>query len=158
MAEARTGKSVDRAAVVVGLLLLALEAVTVFDARRLTITSAYGMGPEAVPYLIAGGLALLALGHFVFAFRNALPEREETDPQAIAWIAAGLFALIAVIGLGGGFVPAMMLLFAATARAFGRRAFLVDLLIGLVLGVFLYLRFTKLLTLSLPQGPLERFL
>ncbi|HEX8663905.1 MAG TPA: tripartite tricarboxylate transporter TctB family protein, partial [Beijerinckiaceae bacterium] len=110
------------------------------------------------PYLIAGGLALLALGHFVLAVKSALPEREAYDPQAIGWIALGMFALIAIIGLGGGFVPAMALLFATTAWAFGRRAFLVDLLIGFVLGVFLYLMFTKLLTLSLPEGPLERFL
>jgi putative tricarboxylic transport membrane protein len=158
MAEARTGKPVDRAAIVVGLCLLALAAVAVWDARRLTITSAYGMGPEAVPYLVAAGLVLLAVGHFVLAIRSALPEREEADPRAILWIALGLFALIAVIGFGGGFVPAVALLFAATARAFGRRAFAADLLIGLVLGLVVYLMFTKLLTLSLPQGPLERFL
>ncbi|HEX8664235.1 MAG TPA: tripartite tricarboxylate transporter TctB family protein, partial [Beijerinckiaceae bacterium] len=111
MAEARTGKPVDRAAVVVGLLLLGLAALTVFDASRITIASTYGMGPAAMPYLLAGGLALLALGHFVLAFRGALPEREDYDPQAVGWIALGMFALIATIGLGGGFVPAMALLF-----------------------------------------------
>ena len=158
MAESRTGKPVDRPAVVVGLGLLALAGLMVFDASRLTITSTYGMGPEAMPYLIAGGLALLAVGHFVLAVKSALPEREAYDPRAIMWIALGMFALIAMIGIGGGFVPAMALLFATTARAFGRTAFWIDLLIGFVLGVFLYLMFTKLLTLSLPEGPLERFL
>jgi putative tricarboxylic transport membrane protein len=59
---------------------------------------------------------------------------------------------------GGGFVLAMALLFAATARGFGRRALLVDLLIGLALGLVVYLMFTKLLTLALPQGPLERLI
>jgi putative tricarboxylic transport membrane protein len=158
MAESRTGKPVDRPAVVVGLGLLALAGLMVFDASRLTITSTYGMGPEAMPYLIAGGLALLAVGHFVLAVKSALPEREAYDPRAIMWIALGMFALIAMIGIGGGFIPAMALLFATTARAFGRTAFGIDLLIGFVLGVFLYLMFTKLLTLSLPEGPLERFL
>jgi putative tricarboxylic transport membrane protein len=158
MAESRTGKPVDRPAVVVGLGLLALAGLMVFDASRLTITSTYGMGPEAMPYLIAGGLALLAVGHFVLAVKSALPEREAYDPRAIMWIALGMFALIAMIGIGGGFIPAMALLFATTARAFGRTAFWIDLLIGFVLGVFLYLMFTKLLTLSLPEGPLERFL
>jgi putative tricarboxylic transport membrane protein len=52
----------------------------------------------------------------------------------------------------------MALLFAATARGFGRRALLVDLLIGLALGLVVYLMFTKLLTLALPQGPLERLI
>ena len=158
MADGLTRKPVDRAAVAVGLCLLALAGVTVWDARRLTITSVYGMGPEAVPYLVAGGLALLAMGHFVIAIRSALPEREAGDPRAILWIGIGLAALIGAIGLGLGFIPAMALLFAATARAFGRTAFATDLAIGLALGFVTYLMFTKLLTLSLPEGPLERFL
>jgi putative tricarboxylic transport membrane protein len=151
-------KPLDRAAVGVGLFLLALAGVAAWDASRLTLTSTYGMGPEAMPYLIAGGLAALALGHFVVAVRSALPEREPFDLGAVGWIAAGLAALIAVIGLGGGFILAMMLLFAATARAFGRTAIATDLLIGFGLGVLAYLMFSKLLTLSLPQGPLEALL
>jgi putative tricarboxylic transport membrane protein len=158
MAERTAGKRVDRAAIVVGAALLALAALTAWDASRLTIASTYGMGPEAMPYLVAGGLVLLALGHFAFALRSALPEREEADPRAILWIALGLAALIATIGFGGGFIPSMALLFAPTARAFGRRALAVDGLIGLGVGLVVYLVFTKLLTLSLPQGPLERLL
>jgi putative tricarboxylic transport membrane protein len=50
------------------------------------------------------------------------------------------------------------LLFAATSTAFGRRAFVTDLAIGAVLAVLIYLLFAKLLTLSLPAGPLERLL
>jgi putative tricarboxylic transport membrane protein len=101
---------------------------------------------------------LLALGHFFFALRSALPDREPADSRAILWIGLGLGALIASIGFGLGFIPAMALLFAATARAFGRDAIVADLLIGLALGLVVYLMFTKLLTLSLPQGPLERLL
>jgi putative tricarboxylic transport membrane protein len=135
--------------------LLALAGLAAWDAGHLTLTSTYGMGPEAMPYVIAGGLAALAIGHFVVAVRSALPEREPFDLRAIGWIAAGLLALIVVIGVGGGFVIAMTLLFAATARAFGRTAVVTDLLIGLGLGILAYLMFSKLLTLSLPQGPLE---
>src|SRR5829696_362596 len=90
MAEARTGRPVDRAAIVIGVFLLILAAITVWDARRLTMTSTYGMGPEAMPYIIAGGLALLAAGHFVFALRSSLPAREQADSGAILWIALGL--------------------------------------------------------------------
>jgi putative tricarboxylic transport membrane protein len=157
MAES-TGRKPIRGAVVVGIGLLGLATLTAWDARALAITSIYGMGPEAVPYLVAGGLVLLALAHFVVAARSALPRAEPVDGRAIAWIGLGLFALIAAVGLGMGFIPAMALLFAATARAFGRNAVLVDLAIGLVLGLLVYLGFTKLLTLSLPQGPLERLL
>ena len=158
MAEARSGRPVDRAAIVIGLSLLIVAAITVWDAHRLTMTSTYGMGPEAMPYIIAGGLAVLAIGHLVFAFRNSLPAREEADPRAVLWIALGLVALIAGIGFGAGFIPAMALLFAATARAFGRTAVVTDLVIGVVLAFIVYLMFTKLLTLSLPEGPLERLL
>ncbi|HZB38985.1 MAG TPA: tripartite tricarboxylate transporter TctB family protein [Beijerinckiaceae bacterium] len=151
-------RSVDRSAVAVGTGLLGLAALTAWDASRLTVTSVYGMGPQAVPYLVAGGFVLLALGHFAVAARGALPEREPVDRRAVAWIGLGLAGLIIAVGLGLGFIPAMALLFAATARAFGRKAAVADLAIGLILGFLIYLGFTRLLTLSLPQGPLERLL
>ena len=87
-----------------------------------------------------------------------MPEPEPAEPWPILLILGGLAALIALIGLGGGFIPATAILFAATAAAFGRRAFLTDLIIGAVLGTAAYLLFDKLLTLSLPAGPLERLL
>ena len=65
-------------------------------------------------------------------------------------------SMIAIIGLGGGFIPAMTVLFAATATAFGRRAILADLAIGFVIGTIIYIAFSRLLTLSLPAGPIER--
>ena len=60
--------------------------------------------------------------------------------------------------MGGGFIPATTILFVATAAAFGRRAILADLAIGFVLAVVVFLIFDKLLTLSLPAGPIERLL
>jgi putative tricarboxylic transport membrane protein len=63
-----------------------------------------------------------------------------------------------MISLGGGFILGSALLFAFTARAFGRRALLVDLLIGAVVGLLVYLLFHGLLTLALPEGPLERLI
>ncbi|MFL6950789.1 MAG: tripartite tricarboxylate transporter TctB family protein, partial [Xanthobacteraceae bacterium] len=99
---------------------------------------------------------LLAVGHLVLAWTAGLPPRESPDPRPILLILGGLAALIALIGLGGGFIPATAILFATTAAAFGRRAFHIDLAIGLVLGTAAYLLFDKLLTLTLPAGPLER--
>jgi putative tricarboxylic transport membrane protein len=157
MAQARQ-RSVDRGAVAVAIGLLGLAALTAWDASTLTTASPYGIGPDAVPYLVAGGFVVLALAHFAAATRGLLPRPELVDRGAVAWIGLGLVALIAAIGFGLGFIPAMALLFAATARAFGRKAPTADLGIGLVLGLLIYLGFTKLLTLSLPQGPLERLL
>ena len=139
-----------------GLLLLAL--IIFWDASAVQLGQTYGLGPKAMPYVVATGTALLAIANFALAWRSDFPEREDYDAKAIILILGGLAALIAIIGLGGGFIPATAVLFAATARAFGRRAVLVDLAIGLVLAIAVYLLFDKLLTLALPSGPIERLL
>jgi putative tricarboxylic transport membrane protein len=92
------------------------------------------------------------------AWRDVWPVPEPDDLPPIVIILGGFAALIALIGFGGGFIPATAILFAATATAFGRRAILTDLAIGLVLAIVVFLIFDKLLTLSLPYGPLERLL
>ena len=154
----RLTRPVSRPPVIVGLLLLAVAAVTAWDASTMRIRANFGVGADAASYLVAAILAILAVGHFATALRGAGPEWEPVDLRAVGWIAVALAALIATIGIGGGFIPASALLFAFTARAFGRRALLADLLIGLVLGLLVYLLFNGLLTLALPQGPLERLL
>ncbi len=151
-------RKIDPAGMVIAGLLLIVAAVIFWDMTTLRITAVYGVGPKAMPFVIACGLTLLALGNLAMALRGELPARENAAPQAIALILGGQIALIALIGLGGGFIAATAVLFATTSAAFGRRAFLSDLSIGLALGVVIYLMFDKLLTLSLPAGPLERLL
>jgi putative tricarboxylic transport membrane protein len=151
-------KAPEISALVVAVILFALAAVIAFDASRLEISSTYGLGPKAVPMAIAVGIGLLGIGHLVMAFRGAWPEPEPGDPKAILLILGGLAALIALIGLGGGFIPATTVSFVATATAFGRRSLLTDLAIGFGLALVVFLIFDKLLTLSLPAGPIERLL
>jgi putative tricarboxylic transport membrane protein len=151
-------RRVDPAGVVVAGLLLLLAVAVYWDAATLQLAPTYGIGPKAMPSMVACGLALLAAGNLVMALRGGLPPREAFDPVAIVLILGGLAALIACIGLGGGFIPATTVLFAATATAFGRRAILTDLAIGFVLSLVIFLLFDKLLTLSLPAGPIERLL
>jgi putative tricarboxylic transport membrane protein len=148
----------DPAGYVIAAVLLALAGIIFWDASSLQLSSAYGVGPKAMPMVVAAIIAALAIGNLVMTLRGELPERESADPKAILLILGGLAALIALIGLGGGFIIATAVLFATTSAAFGRSAFLVDLAIGLGLGVLLFLLFDKLLTLSLPAGPLERLL
>jgi putative tricarboxylic transport membrane protein len=148
----------DRPALVVGVLLLIVATFVGYDASQQTITSNYGVGPTAMPYVVCVGLTVLGLAHFFVAFREGLPKPEAADGTALLWIVAGLVALIACIALGGGFIIAITIVFACTARGFGRRALLVDAIIGLVLGVVIFFVFAKLLTLLLPMGPLERLL
>jgi len=151
-------RRIDPAGLVVAAVLAALAAVLVLDASRLPATSMYGMGPEAMPIVIAVGLGLLAIGNLIDALRGNLPPRESADPKPVLLILGGLAALIAIIGLGGGFILATAVLFVATSAAFGRRAILTDAIIALVMSTLIYLAFDRLLTLSLPSGPLERLL
>jgi putative tricarboxylic transport membrane protein len=151
-------RRVDRAGIVIAALLAGLAAVLVWDARGLQSTTMYGMGPEAMPVVIASGLALLAIGNLIDALRGHLPARESADPVPVVLILAGLALLIGIIGFGGGFILATSALFVTTSAAFGRRAVLVDSAIALVMSILIYLAFDRLLTLSLPAGPLERLL
>ena len=156
--QAPASRRVDTAGVVIAIALAAIAAMLVWDARQLQSNNPYGMGPHVMPVVIAIGLGILAIGNLVEGLRGHLPARESADSKAVWLILGGLAMLIAIIGLGGGFIPATTALFVATATAFGRRAILVDLAIGLVLTTLIYLAFSRLLTLSLPAGPLERLL
>jgi putative tricarboxylic transport membrane protein len=148
----------DPAGLVIAAALAGLAIVIAWDTSRLTLTSVYGVGPKAMPIVIVAGLALLSIGNFINALKGDLPAREAISSKAIFRILGGLAALMAVIGFGGGFIIATALLFAMTAAAFGRKAFHIDLLLGLVLATVVYLLFSKLLALSLPAGPLENLL
>ena len=144
-----------RPTLIIGIGLFALAAITFHDAWNMKIRATYGMGADAASYFVAGFLAVMALGHLVAAFRPH-QAAEPADWNAVAWVSAGLAGLLLAIWLGAGFVLGATLLFALTARAFGRRALLADLGIGLGLGLAIFLMFNKFLTLSLPMGPLER--
>ncbi len=144
--------------VVIGIVLLAVAAITVWDASNMRIRAQYGVGANAASYLVAGFLALLAIGHFIGAFRGSIERSEPTDWTAIGWIGVALAGLVGSTWLGGGFILGSTLLFAFTARAFGRKNLLIDLLIGAAIGLLVFLLFHNLLTLTLPEGPLERLL
>ena len=150
-----TTSRVDRPALVVAALLLIAAALVFYDARSQTIVSTYGLGPTAMPYLVSAVLAILGLSHVVVAFREGLPKPEAVDRNAILWLTGGLIGLIACIGLGGGFIIATAIVFSCTARSFGRQALAIDFGIGAVLGLSIFLLFSKLLQLTLPSGPLE---
>jgi putative tricarboxylic transport membrane protein len=151
-------RRVDPAGIVVAAILAVIAGLIFYDMTTLSITQTYGVGPKAMPIVVATGLILLAVGNLVMAFRGEFPERETPAHLPIVLILGGLAVVIVLIGIGGGFIPSMTILFATTAAAFGRRAILTDLAIGFVLALATYLMFSKVLSLSLPTGPLERLL
>src|SRR5207245_8896405 len=88
----------DPAAIVIAAMLFVLAAVIFRDMSRLELSSTYGLGPKAMPIVVAAGLALLALGNLVAAFTGGLPERESANPKAILLILGGLVVLLPLIG------------------------------------------------------------
>ena len=158
MSSVQSRTHIDVAGLIIALILLVLAGMVWWDMTKLQLLSPYDVGPKAMPVIVSAGLALLAIGNGISAFRGDLPARDSLDWKPIILILGGLACLIALIAVGGGFMIGTAILFATTSAAFGRRAFLADLLIGAVIAVFVYLLFAKLLTLSLPAGPLERLL
>lgn len=146
----------DGATLVVAVILAALAVLIWMDAARLPQAGGYaGVGPADVPRWIAIGLAGLSLWSLIEAFRGGKSEREVQNIGPILWIVGGLAAQLALLTTIG-FSIATGLLFAATARAFGKRKLLLTVALGIVFALVVYLIFAGLLKLSLPAGPLER--
>lgn len=155
--ETRAAPDIAGLCIAAGLLLLA--GLAWWDALQLGGGPSYSqVGPGVAAKIAGAGLAVLGIITAVMAWRGGLTEAEPYDPAAVLLIVAGFAALIAIIAMGGGFIPGMTVIFAATTYAFGRRAPLIDIPVGFALALIVYLAFTKLLTLSLPAGPLERLL
>src|SRR5262245_58440681 len=87
---AQESRRIDRAGLAIAFALAALAVLLVFDASRLSSGAMYGVGPEAMPIVVAVGLALLAIGNFIDAMRGNLPPRESADPRPVLLILAGL--------------------------------------------------------------------
>ena len=153
----RTGP--DIAGLCISAALLGLAALCLWDAWELGSGPSYSrVGPAVAAEIVAFGLGVLAIFNAVSSWRGGYIEAEPYDIAPVAIIVAGFAVLIAIIWLDGGFIPGMMVIFAATCFAFGRRAPITDLIVGFVLALLVYLIFTKLLTLSLPAGPFETLL
>ena len=83
----------DRAAFVIAVLLAVLAAVIFCETRAMKVTAAYArVGPTTFPYVIAAGLAVLAVGTALSAWRGGFPEREPERLGPILWIVGGLVA------------------------------------------------------------------
>lgn len=147
----------DGATLAVAVILAVIAIVIWRDAARLPQAGGYaGVGPADVPRWIAIGLAGLALWSGIEAFRGVRSERERQNTGPILWIVGGLAAQLALLTTAG-FSIATGLLFAATACAFGKRNLLLTVPVGIAFALIVYLMFAGLLRLSLPAGPLERF-
>lgn len=149
----------------IGVALVAIAVAVWLDAMRLPAPSTVGVGPSAPMRLVAAFLALLGVAHFIAAWRKrarelaGAPRGAPTsygNLAALAWVLGALIGLIIILELGGGFILASTWLFVGTARGFGERFSPKSIIAGLVLATLVYLFFTKILSLGLPAGLLER--
>jgi putative tricarboxylic transport membrane protein len=151
----------------VGVALIAIAVAVLMDATRLPPPATVGVGPSAAMRLVAGFLAILGVAHGIAAWRQRAREiaggpspapADYGNVKALAWVLSALLGLIVILELGGGFIAAATWLFVATARGFGERLSPKSIVAGLVLSSLIYFFFTRLLSLGLPAGPLERLL
>jgi len=147
----------DRAALVIAVVLAIIAAVIVYSTATTHGGSTTKVSPAAFPYAIAGCLFVLAIWTAFEAVRGDFPEREPQKVQPIVWIVGGLAAQMVLLHLAG-FSIATGLLFAATARGFGKGPLWLTIPVGIVLSFVIWVIFAKGLQLSLPAGPIERLI
>lgn len=146
----------DGAALVIAAILAGLAIVIFWQTSQMRVPPIQQrVGPTVFPYVVAGGLVLLAIGTVFSALRNGFPERGKDDYGPIFWIIGGLVAQILLLSTAG-FSIATGVLFAFTAKGFGRGPLWKTIPIGAVFAFIVWFAFAKGLQLSLPAGVLER--
>jgi putative tricarboxylic transport membrane protein len=145
----------DKPVVAIGAGLVIIAGLVAWQSWGLTASFGnQAIGPQMMPLMVSGLLAVFGLLTIVEGVKGAAPPREGEDWLSVLWIAGGLAVMIALIKTAG-FIPAIAVLFAATARGFGSTRALVDLALGAVMGLVVYLFFVRVLGLSLPTGLFE---
>lgn len=145
----------DGAALIIAAILATIAAVIFWQTASMRVVATYAqVGPTTFPYIVATGLAVLSIITAISAWRGKFPARERENFGPLVWIAGGLVVQMLLIDTVG-FSVATGILFAATAKGFGRGPLWRSLLIGIVFSFFIWLVFARLLQLSLPVGPLE---
>jgi len=153
----RTG--VDRAGLVIAAaLILAGLGIGLATWSGGTVAMNTPIGPKTVPYIIAAAFLLLGAFTVAAALRGDFPERERQDWPPMLWIIGGLVVQLLTMKTAG-FAISTGLLFAATAKGFGRGPLWKTIPIGIVFAFLIWLIFAKGLQLTLPVGTMwERLL
>ena len=158
LGEPNLSRRPDGAAFVIALALAIIAAVIIWQTSQMRVPPIQArVGPTVFPYVIAAGLLLLSIGTAVSAFRGQFPAREKDNYGPMLWIVAGLLGQIMLIGWAG-FSIGTAILFAFTAKGFGRGPLWQTIPIGFVLAFVIWFIFSRGLQLSLPMGPIERLI
>jgi putative tricarboxylic transport membrane protein len=148
----------DGAALVIAVILAAIAAVIFWQTSQMRVPPIQArIGPTVFPYVVASALVLLSIGTAISAIRRGFPERSDDNYVPIFWIVGGLVAQLLLLSTIG-FSIATGILFAFTAKAFGRGPLWLTIPIGSVFAFIVWFIFAKGLQLSLPAGPLEKLI
>jgi putative tricarboxylic transport membrane protein len=133
-----------------GVLLLFATRIVMGDAPVARV------GPRAAPTLIGTSLVVLGLVFMMAAWRGSgFPEAARPARRGVLpWIMAALVGGIVIVE-PLGFPLAAAWIFVMGARAFGSRQWVRNTLIGVVLGLLVYLIVARALGVSLPGGPID---
>lgn len=147
----------DRAVLVIA-AVLGLAAIGIFYGtwQQGGVAGYSPVGPKTVPYVISAALAALSVFTAIAGLRGDFPEREAQNLPPMLWVIGGL-ALQMLTMRTVGFSIATGLLFAFTAKGFGKGPLWMTIPIGIVFSFVVWFIFAKGLQLSLPVGWLERF-
>ena len=152
----------------IGAALLALGIFVAVAAARMPATGGFsGVGPAAMPKIVAAGLVVVGLWLLAESLTGGWRRREPDDPaergehaflaRGFVWVSAGLAAQMALINTAG-FVIAAAVLFVCVARGFGSTRLLRDAAIGAALSLAIFWFFVKFLNVNLPAGWLKPLL
>jgi putative tricarboxylic transport membrane protein len=156
--EPNVSRRPDGAALVIAAILAAIALVIIWQTSQMRVPPIQArVGPTVFPYIISGGLLLLSIATAISALRHGFPAREADNYRPIMWIVGGLVAQLLLLSTAG-FSIATGVLFAFTAKAFGRGPLWQTIPIGAVFAFLVWFAFAKGLQLSLPSGPLERLI
>ena len=146
----------DRAAFVIAAVLAIVAVVIAVSTMNAGgVMTNTPVGPQLFPYIIAGVLFVLAVWTGLEAWRGDFPDREAQDLPPMLWVLGGLAVQLLTMKTVG-FSIATGLLFAATAKGFGRGPLWMTVPIGIVFSFVVWFVFAKGLQLSLPAGPFEQ--
>lgn len=158
MTNGRDGKAErrpDRAALVIAAVLGLVAIIIAWSTMSAPQAAGYTVvGPKIVPYIVAACLAGLSIWTAVEAIRGDFPDREEQNHPPMLWLVGGLvFQLLTIKTIG--FSLAAGIMFAATAKAFGKGPLALTIPIGIIFSFVVWLIFALGLQLTLPEGPVE---
>jgi putative tricarboxylic transport membrane protein len=148
----------------VGVGVIAFAILVGYQTSRIPASPLYSkVGPNVFPYMVSA--ALLLLGALLvwqslqgtWGETDADTDTAPPDRTALAWLGAGLILNVVLIDVLG-FIIASTILFMCTARAYGSKAIVRDLIVAVALALIAYLGFDKLLGISIGAGIFEGIL